>query len=227
MQLTIDGIPVEVLRKNIKRMHLYVLPPDGHVRVTVPQRLAQWEVEEFLHSRADWIRAHRARFAALALPSEPARFESGETVWLWGEPLSLVVIEAPRGSVAAEGSRLWLAVPPGTEVEGRRQLVREWQRRLLKEEIAARLPLWEAKTGLFCSGWQVRHATSRWGSCNVRRRTLSFNLQLAMHPKECLDYVLLHELCHLAVADHGPRFEALLRRFMPDWRRRKGLLGGR
>ncbi|MBQ3078328.1 MAG: M48 family metallopeptidase [Clostridia bacterium] len=227
MQLMIDGIPVEVLRKSIKNMHLYVLPPDGRVRLTVPKRMARQEMEEFLQSRAAWIRKNRAGYAAAALPFEPERFETGERIWLWGRPLELVVEESSRSGVVLEGERVLLRVPAGADVERRRQTVRDWQRELLKEAIAERLPFWEARTGLSCSDWQVRHMTSRWGSCNVNRRKLNFNLQLVMHPPGCLDYVILHEVCHLQVADHGPLFKTLLDAYMPDWRRRKALLSGR
>jgi len=99
-------------------------------------------------------------------------------------------------------------------------------RAALKEAIASRLPLWEARTGLRCASWQIRDMRSRWGSCTPKKKTIRFALQLARQPEECLDYVILHELCHLAVPNHGPAFKALLDRHMPDWQQRRRLLRG-
>lgn len=71
-----------------------------------------------------------------------------------------------------------------------------------------------------------RNMVSRWGSCNVKTGRICLNIQLAAHPPECLEYVVVHELCHLLEANHGPRFKALLTHFMPDWKEREAKLRG-
>ena len=88
----------------------------------------------------------------------------------------------------------------------------------LKAEIEKRLPKWETLTGLHCSSWQTKYMTTKWGTCNTKTGKIWINLQLAKKPFECLDYVLLHELAHLRVKDHGPEFTAVLDEFMPYWR---------
>ena len=71
-----------------------------------------------------------------------------------------------------------------------------------------------------------RNMVSRWGSCNVKTGRICINVQLAAHPPECLEYVVVHELCHLLEASHGPRFKALMDAFLPDWRSREAKLRG-
>lgn len=71
-----------------------------------------------------------------------------------------------------------------------------------------------------------RNMVSRWGSCNVKTGRICINVQLAVHPPECLEYVVVHELCHLLEASHGPRFKALMDAFLPDWRSREAKLRG-
>lgn len=71
-----------------------------------------------------------------------------------------------------------------------------------------------------------RNMVSRWGSCNVKTGRICINVQLAAHPPECLEYVVVHELCHLLEASHGPRFKALMDSFLPDWRSREAKLRG-
>ena len=96
---------------------------------------------------------------------------------------------------------------------------KEIWRKAMRERVDRLLPEWEARTGLSCTGVAIRDMTSRWGSCNTRTRHITLNLQLAKRPDEALSYVILHELVHTRVPDHGPRFRALMDEYMPDWRR--------
>ena len=96
--------------------------------------------------------------------------------------------------------------------------ISETERAELKARIAKLLPLWVERTGLVPSRWQVRSMKTRWGSCNTRTHSINFALQLARKDDECLNYIILHELCHLKTRTHGKEFIALMDRFMPDWR---------
>lgn len=95
---------------------------------------------------------------------------------------------------------------------------KEARRADLKRRIAARLPLIEEATGLRSNGWTVRDMHTRWGSCNTVTHHLNFSLMLATRSDRELDYVLLHELVHTVVPDHGPRFYAMMDRYMPEWK---------
>jgi predicted metal-dependent hydrolase len=101
---------------------------------------------------------------------------------------------------------------------------KEARRRDLKRRIAERLPYVEEVTGLKSNGWTVRDMKSRWGSCNTATHHLNFSLMLATRSDIELDYVILHELVHTVVPDHGPDFYAMMDRFMPGWKKvRKNL----
>ena len=84
--------------------------------------------------------------------------------------------------------------------------------------IAKYLPKWEKTTGLYCSSWQSQYMTTKWGTCNPTSKKIWLNIQLAKKPIECLEYVILHELAHLKVHNHGPEFTAILDQYMPCWR---------
>lgn len=96
---------------------------------------------------------------------------------------------------------------------------KEARRRDLKRRIAERLPYVEEVTGLRSNGWTVRDMKSRWGSCNTATHHLNFSLMLATRSDTELDYVILHELVHTVVPDHGPDFYAMMDRFMPGWKK--------
>ena len=101
---------------------------------------------------------------------------------------------------------------------------KEVRRAALKRRIAVRLPRIEQITGLKANGWTVRDMHTRWGSCNTATHHLNFSLMLATRTDTELDYVILHELVHTVVPDHGPRFYAMMDRFMPGWKQvRRGL----
>lgn len=84
--------------------------------------------------------------------------------------------------------------------------------------IAKYLPKWEKTTGLYCSSWQSKYMTTKWGTCNPTSKKIWLNIQLAKKPIECLEYVILHELAHLKVHNHGPEFTVILDQYMPYWR---------
>ena len=95
---------------------------------------------------------------------------------------------------------------------------------MLKEKIELYLPKWEQITVLYCDSWQTKYMTTRWGTCNTATKKIWFNLQLAKKPVECLEYVMLHELAHLKVRNHGKDFVAILDKYMPYWRETRKLL---
>lgn len=96
---------------------------------------------------------------------------------------------------------------------------KERRRRELKARIAKRLPEIEAMTGLKSNGWTVRDMHTRWGSCNTRTHHLNFSLMLATRSDIELDYVIVHELVHTIVPNHGPDFYAAMDRIMPGWKK--------
>ena len=218
MDLEIAGIPVKVIKKDIKNLHLYVKPPDGHVEVSVPQHMSDDSITLFLRTRTGWIKKQQEKFREQPRQTE-REYVSGETLYVWGKQYFLQVEYSNRkNALDFSGDRAILTVRKESTAKQRESFVNEWYRERLKAEIEKRLPRWESLTGLYCSGWQTKYMTTNWGTCNTKTGKIWINLQLAKKPFECLDYVLLHELAHLRVKDHGPAFIAILDEYMPYWR---------
>ena len=95
---------------------------------------------------------------------------------------------------------------------------------LLRERIRLRLPIMESLCGISCKSISIRRMKTRWGSCTTKTGAIRINLDLIHYPDSCLDYILLHELLHIRVPNHGPKFKALMTRYMPDWKERRKLL---
>ena len=224
MQIQIADISVEIVKKEIKNMHLAVLPPDGKVRVYAPLAMPDEAIAMFVRTKLGWIRKQQAKFEAQPRQSQ-REYVSGETLYVWGRQYFLQVAYSYKGnSLVLDGNQAILAVRKESTANQRAAFVNEWYRGLLKAEVEKYLPKWEKITGLHCSSWQSKYMTTRWGTCNTNTRKIWLNLQLAKKPIECLEYVILHELAHLKVKNHGLEFIAILDQHMPQWRERKMLL---
>lgn len=224
MQTEIFGIPIEIQKKNIKNIHLSVLPPDGRVRVSAPKTVSDKSLELFVRTKIGWIKKQQAKFENQ--PRQSARqYVSGETFYFWGQKYYLQVEYSYKGnSLVLEGDKAILTVRKESTAKQRENYVNEWYRECLKREIAKILPIWEEKTSLKCSSWQTKYMTTRWGTCNTDTKKIWINLQLVKKPIECLEYVILHELVHTKVKNHGDNFVALMNMYMPNWREIKKTL---
>ena len=221
MQIVISNIPVEVIRKNIKNMPLSVLPPDGRVRVSAPTQLTDEAITMFVRTKLGWIKKQQEKFQQQPRQSE-RQYVSGETLYVWGKQYFLQVEYSYKGNaLTLSGDKAILTVRKESSPTQRESFVNEWYRNLLKQEVAKYLPKWEKTTGLYCSSWQSKYMTTKWGTCNPTSKKIWLNLQLAKKPIECLEYVILHELAHLKVHNHGPEFTAILDQYMPYWREHK------
>ncbi len=215
--MIIDGIDVRIDRKKIKNMHLYVKPPDGVASVSAPMRMSGIAIERFVRSNINWVKKQQEKFARQPRQT-PRQYVSGETLYIWGRQYFLQVDYGGRYALSLSGNTALLTVRPDSAIAQREKFVREWYREQLKEEIARALPKWETATGLKCESWQTKYMTSKWGTCNIAKRRIWLNLQLAQKPIECLEYIILHELAHLKVRNHNAAFKALLDKYMPFWR---------
>lgn len=224
MNVLISDIQIEIIKKDIKNMHLSVLPPDGKVRVSAPNNLSDESIIMFVKTKLGWIKKQQEKFEQQPRQSE-REYVSGETLYVWGYQYYLQVeYNQKRNSLVLEGNKAILSVRKESTAKQREKFVNEWYRSLLKTEVEKYLPKWEAITGLYCDSWQSKYMTTKWGTCNTSTKKIWLNLQLAKKPMECLEYVILHELAHLNVKNHGADFIAILDLHMPYWRECKKML---
>jgi predicted metal-dependent hydrolase len=185
---------------------------DGAVRVTLPRRAPLRAADEAVRELAPWIERRRRALARAA--AELARTPG--TVPYLGAELRLVP-QPGRTRVHRRGDALLV---PAT---GAADAIERWYRRTARGEIAPRLDAAVARAGTSYTRLTIRGQKTRWGSCS-QSGAMSFNWRLLLAPEPVLDYVVEHEVCHLEVMDHSPRFWALLESRVPDWRDHAGWL---
>jgi predicted metal-dependent hydrolase len=223
--LNISGIPIEICKKSIKNMHLYVKPPNGYVTVSAPLAMSDEAIERFVRTKISWVKKQIGKFDEQ--PRQTLReYVSGETLYVWGKQYYLQTISGNKNTLILSGDKAVLNTRKESSAGQHENFVREWYRELLKIEITQVLPKWERITGLKANNWQTKYMTSRWGTCNTKTGKIWLNLQLAKKTPECLDYVILHELVHLLEKKHNGRFISLMDKYLPMWREIKVTLNG-
>jgi len=193
------------------------LRADGSLTVATPRGLSLATIRAFVASRRAWIDAKRALLTPPTPPRAP--IEHGARLPYLGSELALNVSIAParRAACRCESGRLEVNVPHDTAL---RPAVEAWYRRAAATHAAARLAHFAPLVGRGARKLVIRAQRTRWGSCSARG-TISLNWRLMQAPPEILDYVVVHELCHLLVPNHSPRFWAEVARVLPDWRRQR------
>lgn len=224
-RITVSGIPVEVVRKDIKNLHLGVYPPMGRVRVAAPLVVNDEAVRLAIIDKLGWIKRQRAQFAKQPRQSE-REMVNGESHYFLGRRYRLRVheVDAP-GRVALRGvASMDLFVRPGSSAGKREAVLQDWHRASLRSVITDLLAHWQPKLGVQATHWGIKKMKTKWGSCNVSARRIWLNLELAKKPVQCLEYIVVHELVHLLERNHTERFTALMDRHLPDWRNRREVL---
>src|SRR4029453_15814464 len=137
---------------------------------------------------------------------------------IWGKRYLLRVIEGDTApSVALQHSRMLLQVRPGTDAKKKQAIVEAWYRRQLKQDVPPLIARWELLLGVRVEGFFGERMKTKWGSCNPMGRPPRPNTELAKKPRECLEYIVVHEMTHILVPTHNAHFVALLDQFMPQW----------
>ena len=218
LSMTVGGIDIEVVRKEIKNLHLSVLPPEGRVRVAIPQHVTNERVHAAIVSKLAWIKQQQEEFAKQPRQSKREML-NGETHYFLGRRYRLEVIEQlGKPSVAINGTKLQLRISIASDLDKRLQVLNEWYREQLKQRLPKLLNSWQKKMGVEAQFWGIKKMKTKWGSCNIDAKRIWLNLELAKKPPECLEYILVHELVHLLERQHNRRFRDSMNLYMPNWR---------
>jgi predicted metal-dependent hydrolase len=211
-QIKVGNIAIDVVRKDIKNLHLGVYPPSGRVRIATPLKIDDEAVRLFAVSKMAWIKKQQLKFETQERQSE-RRFVSGESHYYKGRRYLLNVIyhnAAPKVEIRNK-THIDLYVRVGSTCEQRGKVLTKWYRKQLKDQIPALIAKWQRIIGVEVDDWGVKKMKTKWGTCTLASRRIRLNLELAKKPEHCLEYIIVHEMVHLIERDHGDRF------VMPQW----------
>ncbi|NOT11353.1 MAG: M48 family metallopeptidase [Methylococcaceae bacterium] len=218
-QITVSRIRVDIVRKDIKNLHLGVYPPNGRVRVAAPLTVSDEAIRLAVVDKLGWIKRQQARFIIQARQS-PREMVSGESHYFLGRRYRLCVVEQ-RGKhevILRNHTILELHVKAGTDAGQREKILQQWYREQLKQLIPALLDKWQPLLGVVLANWGIKKMKTKWGACNIQTGRIWLNLELAKKPVQCVEYIVVHELMHLLERHHNDRFITLMDQHLPNWR---------
>jgi len=201
--------------------------PDLRVTVKAPEGSPLADVEAKVRKRATWILKQQRELERYLPHLPPRQYVSGETHRYLGRQYRLKVIEGAsanaNGSVERDRSYIYVTTQDKTDKERIKRLLDDWYRAHARQVFAERLETCYPKVehlDIVYPDLAIRVLKSRWGSCSPKGR-ITLNVKLIQVPRSYIDYVIFHELCHLAEPNHSPRYYELLDRVLPDWRERR------
>ena len=224
--VTADGRKISYCleRKNVKNLNLRVRK-DGAVFVSANETVSCKEIDDFVCSKARYIIEAIERFHDMAkYKPQPKQYVSGETFCIQGRGLRLQVSQAKKDSVSSDGIYICLEVKDVNDFEKKRRIVNRFLDQQCKavfgEVLDELYPLF-AKYGVDKPTLRIRDMETRWGSCLVKKGIVTLNKRLIEAPRNCIEYVMMHELCHFIHPNHSKGFYMFLTMLMPDWKGRK------
>lgn len=216
--MIVYNVKIDVIKKDIKNMHLSVLPPMGKVRISAPRNTSDEAIRLFAVAKIAWIKKQVEKFESQPRQSE-REYVSGESHYLWGRRYRLAIRHTNRANnIELKGKKLILTVREKSTQQQRERVMNEWYRNELKDKIPSLIEKWEQIIGVKVDSWGVKNMKTRWGTCNRKDKRIWLNLQLAKKPIKCLEYIVIHELVHLLEKNHNTAFVDYMDKFLPNWR---------
>lgn len=214
----LGNIAVDVVQKDIKHLHLSVYPPVGKVRISAPFRMKLDTIRVYTISKLDWIKKQQKKIREQERET-PREYVDRESHLVWGKQylLRLNVVKT-KPSVEIKHNRLVMNVRAKSGKSLKRKILDTWYREQLKASIQPLIAKWETHMSVSVKHIFIQRMKTKWGSCNFKNQSIRFNTDLARKPRECLEYVVVHELVHLLEPTHNARFKSLMERFIPQWK---------
>lgn len=210
-----NGFIAEIIRTD-RRKTADLRVEDGAVSIVVPRHVTLEKIDQILASKRPWI-TEKLALHREAAPASSKVFVSGEAFPYLGRNYRLRVEQGNFAPVRLMQGRLVVQVPQGSEQPHmiRNALVR-WYKRQAAQKLAEKVARYAPIVGVTPTGVDIKSFKSRWGSCTVQGK-LEFNWQIMMAPNRMVDYVVIHELCHLIRHDHSAEFWKEVARVMPEY----------
>lgn len=219
--LKYNDIEVELFYKNIKNVHLRVHPPLGRVTLSAPEMMNKEHLRVYVSTKLGWIRKEKRKI--ISQKREPEYlYLTNESHYFFGKRYLLKVTESDKPSkVILHHSKIEIVVPDMSDKEFIKKKLYQWYRKQLRIYLSEKVSYYENIMNVSPESFGIRKVKTKWGSCNDISKTIWFNIELVKKPKECIDYIVVHELVHLKERSHNKNFILLMNKYYPNWQLRK------
>lgn len=221
--LHIGSVEIEVTFKAIKNLHLSVHPPVGRVTISSPDFYDLEKVKIYAATKLGWIKREQAKLRSQER-EEPKLMVTKESHQFLGERKLLKVIEASRSKIVLKHNIIELYALPNATLAQKQKTLYNWYKKELEGKIVNLIFRYANEMKLRDVHFGIRKMKTKWGSCNIEKRMLWFNIELSKKPIDCIEYIVVHELVHLLERNHNKNFIILMDKFLPSWRVQKKIL---
>lgn len=221
--LHIGSIEIEVTFKAIKNLHLSVHPPNGRVTIASPDFYDLEKVKIYAATKLGWIKKEQDKIRSQKR-EEPKLMITHESHQFLGKRYLLKVIESNRPKLILKHNVIEIYSLPEASVEKRQKTLYNWYKKELEGKIGNLISEYAKQMDISDIHYGIRKMKTKWGSCNIEKRILWFNIELAKKPIDCIEYIVVHEMVHLMERNHNKNFIILMDKFLPNWRVQKKIL---
>lgn len=211
-------------QKQVKNINLRI-HKDCMVYVSANPDVPAEKVDDFVVSKGAYICSSQRKFREMAqYAPQPKQYVSGETFYLLGRGVRLKVEKNLRDTIFSDGVYLYLSVKDTEDFTKKQRMVTHYLdeqcRTIFAEIISEIYPVFQ-KYGVSMPTLRIRDMETRWGSCLAKKGVITLNKRLLEAPRNCIEYVVMHEFCHFIHPNHSKHFYSFLAMLMPDWKERK------
>ena len=208
---------IHKLVRSKRRTLSLIVEADGTLTVRAPLRMKEADIRRFIEAKTGWIKQKQARVREEALA--PRQYVDGETFWYLGVEIPLRLVPSQKPALVMDKVfKLAKSAQPKAE-----SVFTAWYRQQARAVLTERVSHFARNHDLKPGKLRISSARTRWGSCSAKG-TLSFTWRLVMAPPEVIDYVVVHELCHLKELNHSKAFWAQVGKILPDYKKRRAWL---
>jgi hypothetical protein len=216
-QIEFGEIVADVLRKDIKNVHLSVYPPSGKVRISAPSRMNLDTIRVFAISKIGWIKKQQAILRRQERES-PREYLDRESHYYLGKRYLLRLVEnRPCSAVLIKHNVLEIHQYGPSTPDKTRNALQNWYRSRIRELGSKFIAEWEPRLGVKVRELKIKLMKTKWGTCNPDAKRIWLNLELAKKPIECIEYIVVHEMVHILERKHNDYFVRQMDMHLPKW----------
>lgn len=219
--LYLNQIPIKIYLKKIRNINLKV-SINGEVKLSAPKNTSQKIINDFINSKEDWIKNALQKFEK-SIKLSKVSIENDGIIYLFGAPKKVRIIHSeiifPEFIVLED--YLQISINEKLSLKTRERHFNTFLEKSLRSISKPMFDKWEQKLEVSKKDLIIKNLKGKWGYCDTRTKDICLNIELSKRNLEFIEYVVLHEICHLLVPNHGPKFKKLLDTHMPTWRQIK------
>lgn len=214
--MLINDFEIEINRKKVKHINLKIYP-NLTIKASVPEYMDIRTVERMIELKSDWINNQLKRYEEQNRITKRS-YVSGEDHYLNGKRYILKVCNSNTSSIKIENNNtMKMYVRKRSNIENKERLINNFYKKELNEKLSKFIPLWEKEIGVKSNSYSIRKMKNKWASCNIEKKEINFNLELAKKKDSEIQYVVIHELLLLNEKGHNENFRDLMYNFCPKW----------